>query len=266
MISGVGVEPAPELTSPMTADEILAADSHRTFPLPNSRWVIRQEWHDLLFAHWQVAVDLLRQKVPPQLELDLWRGEAYVGVVPFRLRNMRPRGVPAMPVISQFAEINVRTYVSYKGIPGVYFFSLDAANLSAVLGARFAYALPYYHADFAVARKKEGINYSSRRLQRPKPAEFRARYRPISDELAYMRPEESIERFLSERYCLYAVRERHVYRTTVHHLPWPLQRAEATIEQNTMADPVGIPLSGPPPLLHFSRLMDVLTWLPQQVD
>ncbi len=247
----------------MTADEILAADSHRTFPLPNRSWVIRQEWHELLFAHWPVPADLLRKRVPPQLELDLWHGEAYVGVVPFLLRNMRPRGVPAIPVISHFAEINVRTYVSYKGIPGVYFFSLDAANLSAVLGARFAYALPYYHAKFSTAKANDRIDYASRRLQRPKPANFSASYWPTSDVRAYEPPEQSLERFVSERYCLYAVTKRHVYRTVVHHLPWPLQSAEAVIEQNSMADPIALSLNGKP-LLHFSKFMDVLTWLPEQ--
>lgn len=249
----------------MTADEILAAVSHRTFPLPDTRWVIRQEWHDLLFAHWRIPIELLRQKVPQQLELDLWQGEAYIGVVPFLLRNIRPRSLPAMPVISHFAEINVRTYVSYKGIPGVYFFSLDAANLSAVLGARFAYALPYYHAKFEVKKQAEGVSYASCRLQRPGPAEFRATYRPSSDVHSYELPERSLERFLSERYCLYAVTKRHVYRTVVHHLPWPLQSAEAEIEHNTMTMPIGIPLSEAP-LLHFSEFMDVLTWLPEQVD
>jgi len=178
---------------------------------------------------------------------------------------MRPRGVPAIPVISHFAEINVRTYVTYKGIPGVYFFSLDAANLSAVLGARFAYALPYYHAGFVVGKKGTDISYASRRLQNPKPADFSAAYWPTSEIHPYERPEQSIERFLSERYCLYAVTKRHVYRTVVHHLPWPLQSAEAVIEQNTMAHPIGIPLEGKP-LLHFSKFMDVLTWLPEQVD
>jgi uncharacterized protein YqjF (DUF2071 family) len=173
--------------------------------------------------------------------------------------------VPAVPVISHFAEINVRTYVTYEGIPGVYFFSLDAANLSAVLGARFAYALPYFHASFVVRKKAAEISYASRRLQRPKPADFLATYWPVSEVHPYERPEQSLERFLSERYCLYAVTKRHVYRTIVHHLPWPLQLAEAMIEQNSLAAPVGVPLIGNPPLLHFSKFMDVLTWLPEQV-
>jgi hypothetical protein len=249
----------------MTADEILSVREHRTFPLTNPRWVFRQEWHDLLFAHWTVPVDALRHRVPRQLELDLWRGEGYVGVVPFLLRNFRPRGVPSIPAFSHFAEINVRTYVTYKGIPGVYFFSLDAANVSAVLGARFLYALPYFHARFEAARVGDEIHYSSRRMQRPKPAEFHASYCPVSDVHHYEASTESLERFLAERYCLYAVTQRHVYRTVVHHLPWPLQTASASVQVNTMTEPVGISLTGRP-LLHFSKFMDVLTWLPQQVD
>jgi uncharacterized protein YqjF (DUF2071 family) len=233
--------------------------------LPRNRWVFRQEWHDLLFAHWSVPVDLVRRIVPQQLELDLWHGEAYIGVVPFVLRNFRSRSVPSIPVISHFAEINVRTYVTYEGIPGVHFFSLDAANVSAVLGARLLYALPYYYAKFDIAPQTDGIRYRSRRLQRPRVAEFHAIYRPTSDLHTSEQPGASLERFLAERYCLYAVTARHVYRTVVHHLPWPLQTASARIETNSMAGPVGIPLTGPP-LLHFSKFLDVLTWLPEQVD
>ena len=250
----------------MTADKILAAAEHRTFRMPNSPWVLRQEWHDLLFAHWPVPVELLRQKVPQQLELDLWRGEAYLGVIPFVIRNFRARGGPAIPVISHFAEINVRTYVTYKGIPGVYFFSLDAANLSAVLGARLMYGLPYFHARFKIGRRSDDIQYQSQRLQRPRPAEFRASYRPVSEIQGWRPSSEAVERFVSERYCLYAVSKRRVYRTNIHHVPWPLQLASAELETNSMAEPLGIPLTGSPPLLHFSKFMDVLTWLPERVD
>ncbi len=134
-----------------------------------------------------------------------------------------------------------------------------------MLGARFAYALPYYHAKFAIANYGDQIEYASRRLQRPKPAEFRGCYRPVSDVHPYAPPDQLLERFLSERYCLYAVTKRHVYRTVVQHVPWSLQSAEAAIKQNSMADRVGIPLTGLP-LVHFSKFMDVLTWLPEQVD
>ncbi len=246
----------------MTADEILAIHEHRPFPLPQSPWVLRQEWQSLLFAHWAGPSQDLRAIVPKQLELDTWEGKAYVGVVPFLLRNMTPRGVPSIPVLSHFAEINVRTYVTYKGIPGVYFFSLDAANLSAVLGARFAYALPYYHAKFRVRVKQDEVRYESRRMQRPRPAEFKGEYRPFGESLPWRPPNESLERFITERYCLYAVSKRHVYRTVVHHLPWPLQPASAEIRVNSMAETLGLRLEGDP-LLHYSKFIKVLTWLPE---
>src|SRR6185369_1184001 len=249
----------------MTSEEILAVQSHRPFPLPQSPWVLRQEWHNLLFAHWTFPQEEVRTIVPQQLDLDIWEGKAYVGVVPFLLRNMTPRGIPALPVISHFAEINVRTYVTHKGIPGVYFFSLDAANLSAVLGARFAYALPYFHARFRVRMEGERVCYQSRRLQRPRPAEFRGKYAPIGEVMEWKHPSDSLERFVSERYCLYAVSKRHVYRTHVHHLPWPLQPADAEVELNTMAFPLGLNLQGKP-LLHYSKSLKVLTWLPEIVD
>jgi uncharacterized protein len=249
----------------MTADEILATHDHRPFPLPRSPWVLRQEWHNLLFAHWALSAEAVREVVPKQLELDTWDGKAYVGVVPFLLRNMAPRAVPAIPVLSHFPEINVRTYVTYKGIPGVYFFSLDAANLSAVLGARFGYALPYFHARFKVRVEGDHVEYESRRMQRPRPAEFRGTYLPVGATLPWCPPEQSLERFITERYCLYAVSKRHVYRANVHHLPWPLQPAKAEIEVNTMAFPLGLELEGTP-LLHYSKYMKVLTWLPEIVD
>lgn len=248
----------------MTAEDILAVQAHRPFPLPRSPWVIRQEWHDLLFAHWALPPEVIRPLVPAQLQLDLWDGQAYVGVVPFVIRNLRPRGVAPVPVLSDFAEINVRTYVTYQGIPGVYFFSLDAANLSAVLGARFFYALPYFHARFEVECEGNIIHYESRRLQRPRPADFCGSYRPTSEVMEWRPPHESLERFISERYCLYAVTKRFVYRTHVHHLPWSLQLASAEIELNTITAPLQLELPGKP-LLHLSKSMDVLTWWPELV-
>jgi uncharacterized protein len=226
---------------------------------------MRQEWHDLLFAHWLLAPEVVRPLVPAQFKLDLWNGGAYVGVVPFVIRNLRPRGVPPLPVLSHFAEINVRTYVSYQGIPGVWFFSLDAANLSAVLAARFAYALPYYHAKFQIEARHNVVAYRSRRLQRPKPAEFAGEYQPCSAELPWRAPSESLERFITERYCLYAISGGHIYRTHVHHLPWPLQPATADIITNTMALPLGIELQAAP-LLHFAKFLDVLVWWPERAS
>jgi len=226
---------------------------------------MRQEWHNLLFAHWPVPAQIVRGLVPKELALDLWQGTAYVGVVPFVIRNLRPRSAPPFPVLSHFAEINVRTYVTVDDKPGVYFFSLDAENLSAVLGARLAYGLPYYKANFRIHAANDTVMYESRRTMRPRPADFRASYRPVSAELPWRPMSQALERFLSERYCLYAVIAGHVYRTNIHHLPWPLQLAEAAIGANTMTDPLRMQLNGPPPLLHYSRFLDVLVWWPEEV-
>jgi uncharacterized protein YqjF (DUF2071 family) len=165
-----------------------------------------------------------------QLKLDLWSGEAYISITPFRLRGLRTPGLFALPGISHFREINVRTYVVFRGIPGIFFFSLDATNISAVVGARVVYALPYYRARISIEHDKDAIRYHSRRVQPPFPAEFRVTYAPMSGVL----PRESLARFLSERYCLYAALGQRLYRATIHHVPWPLQDATAEIETNSM--------------------------------
>jgi uncharacterized protein len=223
-----------------------------------------QRWHDLLFAHGPLPPEQIRPLVPPQLELDLYQGKAYVAVAPFHMSGIRSRWLPPLLGLSRFPELNVRTYVNYGGIPGVYFFSLDAANLPAVWGARTGYGLPYFHANMSVKATESKIEYSSRRLQATGPAEFRGRYWPVSE--ARRREKNSLEFFLTERYCLYAVRANAVFRGHIHHLPWPLQDAEAELEVNTMAKAAGIELPDSRPLLHFSRLLEVLIWWPEKAD
>ena len=104
---------------------------------------MRQVWHDLLFAHWQVNPDNLRPLVPAPLELDIYDGRAWVAVTPFHMSDVRMRALPPIPGMSAFPELNVRTYVKFGGVPGVFFFSLDAASRSAVIGARAAFFLLY---------------------------------------------------------------------------------------------------------------------------
>jgi uncharacterized protein YqjF (DUF2071 family) len=220
---------------------------------------MRQTWHDLLFAHWCVPAEALRPLVPPALPLDLWEGRAWLGVVPFRMTGTRLRGLPPIPGASAFAELNLRTYVRVGERPGVYFFSLDAASALAVAGARFFYHLPYWRARIAAVAEAEGVRYDSRRTHRGAPAAaFRATYRPTGPVRLATRG--SLEHWLTERYCLYVVDRRGgVRRGDVDHAPWPLQPAEASIEANTMAEPLGLRLEGPP-LLHFARRLEVRVW------
>jgi len=240
---------------------LLQQADHRPIPLPTAPWVMVQTWHDLLFAHWALSPQQIRPLVPQHLELDLFEGQAYVAVTPFHMSGIRGRLLPPIPGLRHFPELNVRTYVRYKDVPGVYFFSLDAGSRPAVWGARLGYRLPYLHAQMSV-RIGTQIEYFSRRLQPPLPAEFRRRYWPVS--APKQREKNSLEYFLTERYCLYTVRSGRVNRACIHHVPWRLQDAQAEIELNTMAQAAGIDLPAGRPLLHFSRLIEVLVWWPEK--
>jgi len=234
----------------------LESVAHRPWPVPAGPWVMVQVWHDLLFAHWPIAFESLRPLVPPQLHLDMFDGKCWVGVVPFWMSGVRGRGMPAIPGLSRFPELNVRTYVTYRDKPGVYFFSLDAGSHMAVWGARALYHLPYFYADMKVENVRDAIEYDSSRLVAQ--AEFRGRYGPIAP--VERRQPGSLEHWLTERYCLYTVHRDTVYRGEIHHAPWQVQDASAKIGANSMASAAGIILPDINPLLHFAKHQDVLIW------
>jgi len=217
---------------------------------------MRQIWHDLLFAHWPLAPAQIRPLVPPQLPLDLFDGQCWVGIVPFWMSGVRPRMIPPLPGLSRFPELNVRTYVTYGGKPGVYFFSLDAANFPAVWAARKFFHLPYFYAAMKSVAQDGTVFYFSKR--RHSDAEFRASYRPIA--AVQYADKGSLADWLTARYCLYATHKNEVYRCEIHHLPWPLQAADAEFERNTVAEAASIALPNGPPLLHFSKRLEVLIW------
>jgi len=232
---------------------------HRPWPLPSRPWVIRMTWNDLLFIHWPLKPAAVRDKVPPQLELDLWEGEAWVAVTPFWMSGVGLRWLPPIP---PFPEMNFRTYVVRHGRPGVFFFSLDATSRQAIWAARTFFHLPYYLSQMSASAPENGLHYSSRRVGGSRPAEFEARCRPRSEPRSWAKG--GLERFLTERYCLYAVDGARLWRTEIHHLPWPLQVAEAEILANTVAHSQGIQLPATTPLLHFAKKLDVAVWWPVQ--
>jgi uncharacterized protein YqjF (DUF2071 family) len=246
---------------------ILEQTAHRPWPMPPGRWLMTQTWHDLLFAHWPVdPLDdkALRALVPAGLEIDRFDGAAWLGVVPFYMTNVAPRLVPALPWVSAFPELNVRTYVTFGDKPGVFFFSLDAGNPLAVGAARGLLNLPYYSAAMTVDDHDGEIAYTSRRASAP-AAEFAARYRGLGDPTPPRRG--TLEYFLTERYCLYAVdRSGHAYRLEIHHPPWALESARAEITMNTMAEAAGVRLPSTAPLFHFSKRQDAVCWAPQRVS
>jgi len=247
-------------------DDIVHQTAHRPWPLPDSPWLMTQSWHNLLFAHWPVDAALLRGHLPPGLTLELYDGQAWIGVVPFQMTNVAPRFVPALPWVSEFAELNVRTYVTVDGKPGVYFFSLDAESALAVAAARSLLHLPYFTAQMQVRCEGSRVEYSSRRVGGGAPAaELVARYEPV-DPPFHAEPG-TLDYFLTERYCLYNVDARfRAYRLEIHHPPWTLHRAEATFTANTMTEAAGIPLPAIAPVLHFSRRQDMVAWGPETLE
>jgi uncharacterized protein len=246
-------------------DDRLATLDHRPWPPPAGSWAMAQKWHDLLFAHWPVPIDSLRRVVPAALPLDTFCGQAWLGVVPFRMSGIRPRGLPPVPGLSAFAELNVRTYVVLDGKAGVYFFSLDAASRIGVRLARGLFRLPYFDAAMSVEGEGSIVRYRSRRIHRDAPpAEFRAVYGP-NGPIVTAAPG-SLAAWLTDRYCLYTAGARgEVHRCEIDHRPWPLQPAMAEIEADTMTESLGLPLPNVPPLLHFARYLDVRVWWPRRI-
>jgi len=248
-------------------NSILSETIHRPWPLPLGPWIMAQTWHDLLFAHWPIPEAQLRPFVPRGLLIDTFAGQAWLGVVPFRMSRVRLRGTPPLPWLSAFPELNVRTYLTAGGKPGVWFFSLDAANALAVAIARAWFHLPYFRARMTSARDAEWILYRSRRTHRGAlPGAFRGRYRPTG--AAFHPKPGSLEHFLTERYCLYAAGPAgQLFRSEIHHLRWPLQPAEAQFEENTMPQADGLSFPSPaPPVLHFAKRQDVLVWSPRHLN
>jgi uncharacterized protein len=231
---------------------------------PAGPWVMVQRWHDLLFAHWRCAVSDLRPLIPAPLIIDTFDEAAWIGVIPFLMSGVRMRATPPVPTAHAFQELNVRTYVTLDGRPGVWFFSLDAASLLAVIGARVGIRLPYFRASMQMTKQDGTVAYTSTRwpIAGP-PASFAATYRGTGP--AAPAAPGTLDHFLTERYALYASDGKRIWRGDIVHPPWRLQTAEATIDRNSMIAAAGVRAPGHPPLLHFSAFQDVRLWWPVRV-
>ena len=242
----------------------LLKTDHRPWKLPNESWKWRQSWCDLLFAHWPVSSAELKPFVPEVLKIQEFEGTSWVGIVPFRMEGVMRRPFPDLPWISAFPELNVRLYVDYQGKPGVWFLSLDATNPLAVWAAKKFFHLPYYRANIRLEKEGNVFTYYSTRRE-TKNVKFSAVYEPTSK--PYQAESGSLEHWLTERYCLYAQNSKgDLYRTEVHHVPWPLQKAEAEIISNNMLYPFNLQLPDVPPLFHFSSRVDVVIWHPEKLE
>jgi uncharacterized protein YqjF (DUF2071 family) len=216
--------------------------------------LLHQDWLHLLFLHWRVQPDQIRALLPPDLTLDLFQETAYVGLIPFTIKDSRPRIIPPIPGLSSFHEVNVRTYVLHDGKPGIFFFSLDASSRAAVLGARTMYKLPYHfaHIEMVVDEDDRSVKYSSKR-EWPEPL-------PATCELEYSFEEGRGERakpgtiahFLIERYTLYTVDDGQLISATVEHEPYSVLRADLGGVQETLLWAAGVRKSEETPIAHYS--------------
>ena len=231
---------------------------------PAGHPLMHQAWGKLLFMHWRIDPALLRSIIPNKLEIDTYDGSAWLGVVPFTMWDIRgfPPYLPRIPGFNAMHELNVRTYVHYNGVPGVWFFSLDCTHEAAVLAARTFYYLPYYKAHIDLDQDEQVITYECQRLEAP-AARFIGRWE-IGDGLP-TNEAESLEFFLTERYCLYSERRGQIYRSRVFHQPWSLRSAKIHDWQSSMIESLGLVTPAEEPLLHYAEELSVEIWKLEKV-
>jgi uncharacterized protein YqjF (DUF2071 family) len=222
-----------------------------------------QSWGKLLFIHWEMPPHVLHGAIPPGLALDTFEGKAWLSLTPFTIWGTRLIGTPPFPWLSSFHEINVRTYVHVGGVPGVWFFSLDASSRLAVKAARTFYHLPYYKADMTLDQTQELINYHSTRSNDLGRVFFEATW-STGKTFSAAQPG-SVEFFLVERYCLYSLKDGILYRSRIHHEPWCLGSAELLRYKSTMVESASLPTPTSTPLVYSTAPVHVGIWLPEKL-
>ena len=223
---------------------------------------MHQNWENLLFLHWPIGEAAIRPLIPEELEIDTYDGQAWIGITPFTLTGLRLLSLPPLPGLDSFLELNVRTYVLHRGVPGVWFFSLDASKVIPAIAARVLFSLPYFKAQMEFHDEGPEFRFSSTRTGSP-AAGFKASWR---SGLELRAPDvESLAFFLVERYCLFAARRRELSITRIYHHPWMLDEAIVSSYASTMLSALRIPDPVAAPLAHFSRFLNVEIWPPELV-
>jgi hypothetical protein len=226
---------------------------------PEGRPLTHQQWANVLFLHWPFPAEPLEARLPGGLDLDLYRGQAWIGLVPLTMWKVRASFLPPFPGLSTFHEINVRTYVRVGGTPGVWFLSLDSSSLLAVHGARLAYHLPYFAAEIEVHREDSTVRFRSTRThRRAPPARFEATW-TLREPVPGARPG-SLEHFLTERYCLYTERWGRIFRARIDHPPWSLRGASVRALETTLVESHGLPTPSEEPVVHAADSLAVQVW------
>jgi len=241
------------------SNETLWDASHRPWPLPKLPWVMRQDWHHVLFIHYPIRVETLRKLVPANLQLDIYEGWGWIGIVPFYTAEVRLRGIPWA---TAFPEVNVRTYITINGKPGVYFFSLDATHLPTVLFASTFCFVPYYHAKIEFQNKEQhSCRFISKRRIHESVIQLDCSYSPIPEAKPARAEKGSFDEWLTERYGFFTTTSKGtILRCDLLHQPWQLQRVKADIHANTLLSEQGIDVEQVDPVLHYSQGASVRIW------
>lgn len=220
-------------------------------------WIMTQEWHDVLFLHWPVSPDELSPYISSELELDLYNGKAWIGFIFFKVKGNRPRLIPHIPGVDSFLELNIRTYVTYKGKAGVHFFSLDANNPLIVKLTTIKNFLPYRHAKIRLKRSKNIFKIQSR-TKHTLSETLVATFEPIPEFLAG----NDFDRWLTERYYLWPKMDDHLFEIEISHSPWILQNVLVTVLENTMVPFLKSDYQLNHPIAHYSKYKKALFYFP----
>lgn len=242
-------------------NHILKSTDHREYPLPKGPWIMMQKWDHLLFLNWPVSKQVMTPHIPPGLELDSYNGDAWISIIPFKVSKMRLRNMPQIPYFRSFLELNVRTYVKHRGVKGVYFFSLDASKLHAVLGARIA-TLPYFYANMKMKQYRDTLSYSSTR-KGGQSANFKGNYQPITGN--FYPKQDSLNHWLLERYFLWTYRSGSLFQAGIHHKPWKVQDATIHIDTQTLTSFLPDGTLSAQPVAQYASTKTALFWMVKKV-
>jgi len=233
----------------MNTSNILADISQRTYPIPESNWKYYQQWHNTVFLHWSLPNKKIKELLPPNLELDTFDGNAWISLVAFEVQKMRVHYLPPFPYVSNFKEINVRTYVTHNGIKGIYMFSIETDKLIEVLLTRIFIGLPY---------KKSNIKKSSHKIlsfNKQNNYQLDLSYKPI--EVSTIKTK--LDYWLTERHALYNYKESQLYRHDIHHKEWQLNEVDISVwDINYNFKDLSLTIN--PDKVHFAKKIQVLLW------
>ncbi len=244
--------------------EILDQTSHRPFPLPANSWFIHQKWKNVLFLHWQLDAELIERYLPAHLKLDTFKGKGWITITCLEMDDVKLKNFPSIPSISSFYEVNVRTYVTYRNIPGLFYFSLDASSWLSVLGARWTSPLPYFNADIVSHKNPTGDTYIQSKRKSQPPAELILNYASTGNEIPVEK--KSIDYWLLERYGIFIqVAGNAIHQIAMHHLPWKIREVNVDIKHNTMTFPLGLILDSKNTLFHFCQDQELFLWNDEKV-